>query len=173
MALGWIGVASTGPTLHPGHENQLSYQTKWFDSPPKLERLADFFIAPAEAWDAFYGRVYRFTSDDQLEPAILDRELSDVHWLNYWGPGYVEFWGEKLEGLGVRRDRTANGGVIIWSAQTPLETIDGEPIRAALGRDVFAADRARRGEPGELVPSYEMHRRFAPGGELWLRGSPR
>ena len=172
MALGWVGVARPSPTLHPGHSIELSYQTKWFDSPRKLDRLATFFKALAEVWDAFYGRVVRFTSNDQMQLPVFDRELWDVHWLNYWGPGYVEYWGARLDRPGVRRERTTNGGVIIWAAGTPLEPIDGQPFRAALGRDVFVVGRARRGEPGELVPSYEVHKRLAPGGDLWVRGMP-
>jgi hypothetical protein len=172
MALGWVGVARPSPTLHPGHEIELSYQTKWFDQPERLERFAAFFKALAEASDAFYGRVFRFTADDQLVPPVFDRELWDVHWLNYWGPGYVERWGLLLDNLGVHQERTANGGVIVWAAATPMEAIDGRPFRTALGRDVFMVGRTRRGEPGELVPTYEAHKRFAPGGELWVRGTP-
>lgn len=173
MQLGWVGVAASGPTLEPGHAIELSYQTKWFDTPEKLQRFADFFKALAESWNAFYGRVFRFTSNDRLQPPDFERELWDVHWLNYWGPGYVEFWGKRLDGLGGRRDTTANGGLIVWSADGPLEAIDGESFRTALGRDVFMVGRNRRGGPGELVPSYEVHKRFAPGGQLWLRGMPR
>jgi hypothetical protein len=172
MALGWVGVARPSPTLHPGHEIELSYQAKWFDGSEKLERLASFFKSLAETSDAFYGRVFRFTSNDQLQPPVFDHELWDVHWLNYFGPGYVEFWGDRLDGLGVRRERTTNGGVIVWGAATPMSAIDGQSFRTALGSEVFMIGRARRGEPGELVPSYEVHKRFAPGGELWVRGRP-
>lgn len=83
MALGWVGLARPSPTLHPGHAIELSYQTKWFDQPERLERFAAFFKALTEASDAFYGRVFRFTSNDQLEPPVFDRELWDVLWLNY------------------------------------------------------------------------------------------
>ena len=122
--------------------------------------------------DAFYGRVLRFTSNDRIELPVFDRELWDVHWLNYWGPGYVEHWDGRLDQLGIRQERTANGGVIVWATATPLEGVDGRQFRAALGSDVFMVGRSRRGEPGELVPSYEVHKRFAPGGELWVRGMP-
>jgi hypothetical protein len=37
---------------------------------------------------------------------------------------------------------------------------------------VFMVGRSRRGDPGELVPSYEVYKRFAPGGELCVRGMP-
>ena len=172
MAIGWVHIARPSPTLHPGHEIELTYQTKWFDQPQKRERLAALFKALAEASDAFYGRVFRFTTNDRLQPPEFERELWDVHWLNYFGPGYLQHWGSRLGGLGVRQVRTANGGVIVWAAETPRDVIDGQPFRAALGSDVFMVGRARRGEPGELVPSYEVHKRFAPGGELWLRGMP-
>jgi len=172
MALGWVGLAGPFPTLHPGHRVELSYQTTWFDTLQKLERLAMFFKALVEESDAFYGRVLRFTTNDQMEPPVFDRELWDVHWLNYWGPGYVDSWGARLDGLGVRSERTANRGLIVWAAETPIDPIDGQRFRAALGRDVFMVGRERRGEPGELVPFYDAHKSFAPGGELWVRGYP-
>lgn len=172
MAIGWVRIARPSPTLHPGHEIELTYQTKWFDQPQKLERLAALFKALAEASDAFYGRVFRFTTNDRLQIPEFERELWDVHWLNYFGPGYLDHWGSHLDGLGVRRERTANGGVIVWAAETPLEAVDREPFRATLGADMFMVGRVRRREPGELVPSYEVHKRFAPGGELWVRGMP-
>src|SRR5260370_22820567 len=40
MAFGRVGLARPFPTLHPGHQIELAYQTTWFDTLQKLERLA-------------------------------------------------------------------------------------------------------------------------------------
>jgi hypothetical protein len=165
-----------------------SWDAKWFDRPERLDLLGALLAGVADAMRAMYGRVAlddMYTQRNQaldktrVEPgrfgarlkADFGRELPDVYWLNFFGPGFVEHWGARLDSLGVRRDRTATGGLVVWSTPTPFvhdpliaATSDYEfkrPFYDALGFDTFMSETQRRPEPGELVPTLEVHRRLA------------
>ena len=73
--------------------------------------------------------------------------VRDVYWLNAFGPAFVERWGARLDGVGVRQIDTSTGGRVIWAADTPFlfdpevsSTEDypwKQPFYDALGRDTF------------------------------------
>ena len=99
----------------------------------------------------------------------------------FFGPASVEQFGASLHGLGVRRQETSNGGIVVWAAESPwlfeestASVMDYDwkkPFYDALGRDTFV----RVGQPdGQYVPSLADHMRFvrtAPERELTDRGS--
>lgn len=107
---------------------------------------------------------------DHLAPRDFECEIPDVYWLNYFGPGYVEFFGARLERIGVRRTRTKTGGLLVWAAETPFvfERVNSiaeygfkQPFYEALGRDTFRYETQHRGRPGQRVPTFDVHRRHA------------
>jgi|GEM_PF-2121944 len=152
-----------------------------------LDRFAELFAALCEAADAYLGwathtpilrqrvdlaMAARRTGSIVRRPVDstyheLNHVLPDVHWLDYLGPAYVERWGARLEKVGVRRRRTRNGGLLLWSTPTPyvldesVTRIDGyawkRPYYEALG-DAFVHEGFCEGERGEHVPTYDDHR---------------
>ncbi len=137
----------------------------WLFEEVNLDAFAQWFARVAAAFDAAYG----YAADHQMahqqagEFGRLRREkrwapmppgpesdrhsLRDVYWLNYFGPAYVERWGERLARLGVRSLGTANGGVVVWATPTPFvyrEDVASfmdydwkRPFYEALGREAF------------------------------------
>jgi hypothetical protein len=157
----------------------------WFQESDHLAALGLLFGRLAGAFDAFYG----FITDNRLQhqqmfefgrarqrgedaPPIpgpfTDRtSLRDVYWLMFFGPAFVEQFGVSLDGLGVRREETSNGGLVVWAAETPwlfdervASVMDYDwkrPFHDALGRDTFV----HVGQPaGQYVPSAADHLRF-------------
>lgn len=152
------------------------------------ERYAALFGAVCEASDAFVGWAahtpvlrqavelrMRSRAEGTAPPYVpgratseLEHLLWDVHWLDYFGPAFVERWGDRLEQVGVRRDRTASGGIVLWSTPTPfvldpaVARIGGyawkRPYYDVLGKDAFIHEGAVQGSPGEHVPTIEEHR---------------
>jgi hypothetical protein len=159
------------------HSVGATYRASWFDNADRLNEIADLLRRLAEATRAFYGRAAIGAIYDQhnvmlngLPPLDHEREIPDVYWLNYFGSGYVEFFGARLERIGVRRARTENGGLLIWATETPFVLDrDGrvadygfkQPFYEAIGRDAFRSEDQLRGAPGEHVPTFEVHRRHA------------
>jgi hypothetical protein len=173
-----IQITTLDPTKQfYAHSVYPSYLASWFDTSDRLDEIADLLRRLAEATGAFYGRAALGAIYDQynlrldhLPPLDDECEIPDVYWLNYFGPGYVEFFGARLERIGVRRTRTKTGGVLVWATETPfvLERVSSiseyafkQPFYEALGRDTFRSETQHRGEPGERVPTFEVHRRYA------------
>lgn len=164
------------------HHLILDYEADWFTQPDRLDALAALFVRACDAMGAFYGRaalgeIYTQRNEllekahwDRFLPQF-DRELPDVYWLNFFGPGYVEFWGERLEGLGARSAVTQTGGRVIWASESPfvhdaaLSRVTDYPFKRAfydrLGIDTFMHEGQRQGAPGQYVPSLDVHRRIA------------
>jgi hypothetical protein len=99
------------------------------------------------------------------------REVSDVYWWNYFGPGFVERWADRLESLGVKQVETPAGAVAIWATDSPfvynpkVRTLGAYPWKRdfyeALGEDVFMWEGQQQRAPGEVVPSWDDHHRVA------------
>jgi hypothetical protein len=157
------------------HSVDTTYRASWFDNPDRLDEIAGLLRRLAEATRAFYGRVALGAIYDQhnlrldhLPPRDDEREIPDVYWLNYFGPGYVEFFSARLERIGVRRIRTENGGLLVWATETPFVLERGsrvadygfkQPFYKALGRDAFRSEDQLRGAPGEHGPTFDVLRR--------------
>jgi hypothetical protein len=159
-----------------------------FTSPEACDHYATTFAALCDAADAFLGwaaytpvlrqsveNAMRLRQTREGTPAkvaadahYLEYGLPDVRWLNYFGPSFVERYGHRIDNLGVRRDQTANGGLLVWATPTPFVfdkhgTSFGDypwkrPFYDALGA-AFLSDHAGGGGRGEHVPSYADHRR--------------
>lgn len=161
----------------------------WLRDPEHLEGFAQLFVRLAGAFDGFYG----FASDDQMwrqqagefararrqgryapqtpGPLSDGHSVRDVYWLNYFGPAYLELWAERLSGLGVRQERTSNGGVVIWAAETPFlyrEDVGSfmdypwkRPFYDALGLDAFVNAQATSWD--KRVPTRADHLRHVRG----------
>ena len=100
------------------------------------------------------------------------REIWDVYWLNYFGPAYVDHWGQdKIAALGKKYEVTGfgNGGVCV---QTTPEPVLADPeakgitdyefkkhFYEVLGYDTFMHETHKPGRPGQYVPILEEHRR--------------
>jgi len=184
------------PPIGP-HQLWLDVDEDWFAEPDRterLERFAELFRREAEAMDAFWGEagltsLRRQKNDFSLAAQaagtlffpgmpgtdwdLREHALSDVSWLNYFGPAFVERWAGALDGLGARRERTANGGLLVWATPTPF-VFDGRaqrmtdyawkrPFYEALGWDTIIHEHWRDPGLGVRVPSYEDHRRFVAG----------
>ena len=106
--------------------------------------------------------------DDPLY-TILDRMVSDVYWVNYFGPAYVERWGlERLQAMGIRSEVRPTGAVAIWATEMPppvdptCRLLGDYPFKAsfyeALGRRTFTLESLDLPERGEVVPTLHEHR---------------
>jgi hypothetical protein len=165
----------------------------WFRDTAHSEAFAALFVRLAGAFEGSYG----FASDHQMwrqqagefararrrgefapqtpGPQSDAHSVRDVYWLNYYGPAYLELWGGRLDGLGVRREATPNGGLVVWATETPFEFRDDagsfeaypwkKPWYEALGRESFVNARATSWE--KRVPNRADHLRnlrTAPAG---------
>ncbi len=158
----------------------------WLFEDEHLEVFGNLFGRLAGAFDASYGYAadYQMIHQQAGEFGRLRRRnrwapmapgpesdrhsVRDVYWLNYFGPAYVERWGEKLDGLGARSAGTMNGGLVIWATPTPFvyredvaSFMDYEwkrPFYDALGRDAFV--NAVLPSWTAKVPSREDHVRL-------------
>jgi len=162
---------------------------EWLQNAANLEALARLFVRLAGAFDASYGFVAdarmsrqqrgefaRLRQRRQYAPAPPDEtsdrhSVRDVYWLNYFGPAYLELWGKRVEGPGIRREPTANGGIVIWATETPFVFADDiasfmdypwkKPFYEALGRDTFV--NAQSVAWDRRVPTREDHVRSLAG----------
>jgi hypothetical protein len=98
----------------------------------------------------------------------IERHLEDVHWVEYFGPAFVERWGsERLGGLGVRRRQTSSGGLIVWATEDPWHYSANaagsrayewkEPFYEALGENTIWHEDFVEGAPGDYLPTLEEH----------------
>ncbi|UUR06735.1 hypothetical protein [Sphingomonas glaciei] len=163
-------------------------QETLFRDPNACNHYASTFAALCDASDAFLGwaaytpmlrrsveNSMRLRQTKGAAPAKvaedahhLEYRLPDVRWLNYFGPSFIERYGPGIKGLGVRCDRTANGGAMVWATPTPFVFEEGatsfgdypwkRPFYDALGA-AFVSDDAVPGGRGEHVPSYADHLR--------------
>ena len=176
----------------------------WLERPGNAIAFGELVVRLADAFDAAFG----FATDSRMPiqqrrdflraikeglavaespSAFSDRwALRDVYWLNVYGPAFVERFGSRLDGLGVRQDRLRNGGIVIWVAESPYLYDEGiashrdypwkQPFYEALGPGAFINPiRASDGS----VPTWNDHRRFttrarpatSPSGPAWSPGS--
>ena len=163
----------------------------WFDSGERLERMSEYLIRIADAFQALYG----YCSVNQLVEQRIrllkknavtslgrlfgvgrsveepSREIPDVYWWNYFGPAFVERWASRLESLGVKQLRTPTGAKVIWATDSPfvynprarsLGAYEWKrPFYDALGKDVFMWEGQQQRAPGEVVPNWDDHHRAA------------
>jgi hypothetical protein len=158
---------------------------EWLADAANLGALARLFVRLAGAFDASYGfvadaRMARQQRGEfaqarqrrQYAPAPPDESsdrhsVRDVYWLNYFGPAYIEMWGARIAGLGIRQEPTTNGGIVIWATETPFVFADEigsfmeypwkQPFYDALGLDTFV--NARTSAWDRRVPTREDHLR--------------
>jgi hypothetical protein len=158
----------------------------WLSDPSRAAAFAGLFVRLAGAFNAIYG----FATDDRMprqqasqfaaarargeyappRPSLASdaHSVRDIYWLNYFGPAYVELWGERLQGLGVRHERTSNGGLVIWATDTPPTFREGmgfmdypwkQPFYDSLGRGAFVTVEGLTWD--QQVPRREDHLRYA------------
>ena len=165
-----------------------SASSAWLERPGNAVAFGELVVRLADAYGAAYGfagdlRMAAQQRRDFLRAAadgtgtaspptaFTDRfALRDVHWINVYGPAFVERFGARLDALGVRRDRLRNGGVVIWAVELPDvydEAIAShrdypwkQPFYDALGPGAFLDPV--RGSDGS-VPTRDDHRRLAAG----------
>jgi len=168
----------------------LTYDIESLEHPDRLHAVAGLLQRLADAMDAFYG----FAASNALlrqeaslreadrraggtrshlgsEPYFIsERGISDVYWLNYFGPATVDKWGAtSLDDRGVRQKTTANDGRLIWATETPFVYEPAAtamsayawkwPFYEALGLDTFVHEGWQDPGPGVRVPTFEEHRR--------------
>jgi len=174
------------------HEaNGLFQDVGWYRTDERLQRLSDYITRIADAMNAFHGycalnlinmQRIRFLKKNAVTwlgrlsgvGRVLEdqaREVPDVYWWNYFGPSFVERWAGRIDSLGVKRVKTAAGGVVIWATDSPF-VYDPKvkklgdywwkhPLYDVLGGDVFMWEGQKQREPGEVVPSWDDHHRAA------------
>ena len=152
-----------------------------------IEEFKKLFIEIANATDAFYGSCEESSMNAQHNIFLVEHfwktggpkaqtqhfaiDIGDVCWLNYFGPGYVEFWGrDKVDALAkaYRAEYFDNGGVCIQATEKPVSVdflvtaITGydwkQPFYDILGQDTFVYESQKKGLPGQYVPTLECHR---------------
>jgi hypothetical protein len=161
-------------------------ELNWLEDPGHADAFAELTVRLAGVFDAAYGfathskvpwqqRLEFIEAKRRGEAAppepgpFTDRHsLRDVHWLNIFGPAFVERFGERLETLGIRRERTDNGGIVVWAAETPFLYDESmvshrdypwkQDFYDVLGEDAFV--HVGQDSTG-LVPSPADHRRLA------------
>src|SRR3989442_9058687 len=173
-----LDITTMDPTrARYAHDVSATYRASHFTNTERLDEIADLLRRVAEATGAFYGRAALGAIYDQHNllferagrpPTDYECELPDVYWLNYLGPGYVQYFGDRLAALGVRRESTRTGGVLIWATETPfvLESVGSVADYAwkrtfydALGRETFRSETERQGIQGERVRTLAAHLR--------------
>lgn len=93
--------------------------------------------------------------------------VPDVFWVQVYGPAYLNRWGaDALDGVGVRQHRLTNGGLVVWTTDTPRfepEATAPEQVSwksdlyTAVGPERFARDDQPWGGFGERVPLMTEH----------------
>lgn len=179
------------PPIAP-HKLELDIEETWFEEPQRAERLARFadeFRHACESMDALWGGVeltsLRRQRNELVRAAqaagtlvlpgipgtgwdVREHALWDLPWLLYLGPAFVARWTERLGGLGVRSEPTANGGLVIQTTDHPfvqplatsmLDYAWKRPIHEALPPGAIVHERWVDPGRGVAVPSYEEHRR--------------
>lgn len=192
--IGTIDITGEGADEDPPYPNEVSFSVddEWLRDEAHRECVATALRRLAEATDAYIGNArFELPYYKQVVPMIsapllkaglptptwakgaaAEREIDHVHWLNYYGPAFVEHWGrDRLEGLGIRQDWTANGGVVVWATKTPFvhdrkikRTTDyafKQPFFERLGVNTFVHEGYEPGAPGQYVPTFADHRRHA------------
>ena len=172
--------------------NGLLQDVDWYGTDEHLQRLSDYLTRIADAMNAFHGycalnllnaQRVRFLKKNAVTwfgrlgagvGRVLEdqaREVPDVYWWNYFGPSFVERWGERIDSLGVKQVKTAAGGLVMWATNSPF-VFDRKvkklgdyswkrPFYDALGADAFMWEGQKQREPGEVVPSWGEHHRAA------------
>ena len=140
------------------------------------------FIEIANAIDAFYGESTEHSMIVQRQIQIsrqrnlscnFDCEIGDVYWLNYFGPGYVEFWGEqKINHLSEKYQvkHFSNDAICVQTATDPqyaddtATSITDYPWKKhfyeVLGYDTFMHEAQKQGKQGQHVPTLDAHRQI-------------
>jgi hypothetical protein len=101
---------------------------------------------------------------------VLDRMVSDVYWVNYFGPAFVDRLGSTaLRAPGVRHRTLPSGAIAVWATESPpaVEPAIGRltdydfkrSFYDALGSRTFTRESLDLPEPGEVVPTLHDHRR--------------
>jgi hypothetical protein len=159
---------------------------EWIEDPRHAKAFAALAFRLAGAFDAAYGFATHSKMPWQQRMEFIDAKrrgetappepgpftdrhsLRDVYWLNIFGPAFVERFGDRLETIGIRHERTDNGGIVVWAAETPFlydESMAShrdypwkQEFYDALGTDAFVhVGQASTG----LVPGPADHRRLA------------
>jgi hypothetical protein len=119
----------------------------------------------AEAFDR--GEIAPPDWDDPLY-TTLDRVVSDVYWVNYFGPGFVDRWGgDRFAAIGRPIEARPSGAVVVWATDTPPR-VDRSvrrltdypwkaPFYAAIGLDAFTHETLDVPSPGQHVPTLHVH----------------
>lgn len=168
---------------------------EWWVGAPTGDALGQteaFFRRWCEVTDAYYGFIttssmarqlagfrgnHRNSRPWQSSPleistkkkySVYELFVADVYWVQYLGPGFVARFGREMLGeLGVRREETSNGGVIVWATEAPVDADPGaqrpedypwkQPFYDALGRGVFFRSDYEWADFGEHVPLLREH----------------
>ena len=152
----------------------------------EIKEFRKLFVDIAVAVDAFYGRsaeISMYTQRNELMKKStwtsfsvrlfpnFNKELPDVYWLNYFGLGYVDFWGkEKIKSLSDEYEVSnfENGGICVQTspefvtADKHIKKVSGYNFKKhfynVLGSDTFMHETQKPGEPGKYVPTLDDHR---------------
>jgi hypothetical protein len=155
--------------------------------PEDAPEFAKLFNHLCQTSHAFYGRATERSLISQREIFMarsaknvgnrkkipnFERELWDVYWLNYFGPAFVELWGEsKLARLAEQYQvrRFENGGFCVQTAQEPPiadESAKGITDYAfkkhfydVAGWDTAMHETHQPGQLGQYVPTMAQHRK--------------
>jgi hypothetical protein len=169
-------------------EVSLGYGAEWFaEDPARLALLPDLLEDLVDVTRAFHGQIEFSLQSWQLRQfwtrrnqakgfqaspyervPKIERHLEDVHWVEYFGPAFLDKWGTHLtDQLGVRRRATADGGLIVWATEEPWHyDADArgirdyswkEPFYRTLGENTLWHEDFVEGEPGKYLPTLEEH----------------
>lgn len=128
------------------------------------------------------GRMAAPRWDDPLYTS-LDRVVSDVYWVNYFGPAFVDRWGiDRLEAIGQRLSKRPSGAVAVWAADAPpsvdptVKRLTDYPWKApfytALGVGTFTHETTEAPERGRFVPTLQDHRARSSADSVRGHGRP-
>jgi hypothetical protein len=161
-------------------------------SPKAIAEFRRLTIELAAVVEAFYcvcGEVTVMSQGSQFSEIVrqprlkgkhgsadLERELPDVYWTNYFGPGYVKFWGkDKMNALATKYEVEwlDSGATCVQTTPEPMSAdLDAKGITdypwkrhfyMVLGYDTFVHERQNQGQPGQYVPMFEEHRKMLRG----------
>jgi hypothetical protein len=157
----------------------------------EIDEFKKLFVGVAIASEAFYGMSTELTMytqrTDLMQLAAVNmfnvrsypdysRELPDVYWLNYFGPAYVELWGQKkVDKLSEKYlvEKLGNGGICVQTtpevvfADCSIRRITDYAFKRhfymVLGKNTFMHETQRPGRRGKYVPRIEAHRQIILG----------